>query len=268
MSPFQDVRVRQAVNYAVDREELVNAVYYGYARPTCLPLMPHDLGYTTKKYFPDKADLTKAQELLDDAGYSEGFETTVITPSASALKREIEVIQAQLAKVKITLNIDMFDMGAWVSKYWIPPEEKQFIISHGDVDRVTDDSDSGLWWFYYPETIGWTGLDSPDAAKLLEDARTAVDKNVRHQLYLQILDIVIPLITITATNFATLLGGAIIIEEIFALPGVGRLLLRSILYRDFPTMQGIAVFMALVYTLVNMLADILYGVVDPRIRIE
>jgi peptide/nickel transport system permease protein len=78
----------------------------------------------------------------------------------------------------------------------------------------------------------------------------------------------IPLITVTATNFATLLGGAIIIEEIFALPGVGRLLLRSILYRDFPTVQGIAVFMAVVYTFVNMLADILYGVVDPRIRVE
>lgn len=78
----------------------------------------------------------------------------------------------------------------------------------------------------------------------------------------------IPLITITATNFATLLGGAIIIEEIFALPGVGRLLMRSISFRDFPTIQGIALFMALVYTVINMVADILYGVVDPRVRVE
>jgi peptide/nickel transport system substrate-binding protein len=186
------VRVRQAVNYAVDRQEICDAVYYGYARPTCLPLMPHDLGYTTKKYFPDTADLNKAQQLLDEAGYGDGFETTVITPSATALKREIEVIQAQLAKVNIKLNIDMYDMGAWISQYWVPFDEKQFIMSHGDVDRVTDDSDSGLWWFYYPETIGWTGLDSPEAATLLEDARTAVDPNERHNLYLKILDIVIP----------------------------------------------------------------------------
>lgn len=78
----------------------------------------------------------------------------------------------------------------------------------------------------------------------------------------------IPLITVTTTNFATLLGGAIIIEEIFALPGVGRLLMRSIMYRDFPTIQGIALFMALMYTLMSMVSDILYGVVDPRIRVE
>ncbi len=78
----------------------------------------------------------------------------------------------------------------------------------------------------------------------------------------------IPLITVTATNFATLLGGAIIIEEIFSLPGMGRLLLRAIQYRDFPTIQGIALFMALVYTLMSILSDVLYGVVDPRIRVE
>jgi peptide/nickel transport system permease protein len=78
----------------------------------------------------------------------------------------------------------------------------------------------------------------------------------------------IPLITVTTTNFATLLGGAIIIEEIFSLPGIGRLLLRAIQYRDFPTIQGIALFMALVYTLMSIISDILYGMADPRIRVE
>ena len=78
----------------------------------------------------------------------------------------------------------------------------------------------------------------------------------------------IPLITVTTTNFATLLGGAIIIEEIFSLPGIGRLLLRSIMYRDFPTIQGIALFLALVYTITSIVTDVLYGIVDPRIRVE
>ncbi len=193
-SPFSDVRVRQAVNYAVDRQEIVDNVYYGYARPTCLPLMPHDLGYTTKKYFPDRADLTKAQQLLDDAGYSEGFSVTVITGNKSNLLREIQIVQAQLAKVKISIEIESMELGAWVSKYWIPFDEKTFIMSHGDVDRVTDDSDSGMWWFYYPETIGWTGLDTvaTGAAKLLEEARTTLDPAVRHQKYQEVLDIVIP----------------------------------------------------------------------------
>ena len=193
-SPFSDVKVRQAVNYAVDRQEIVDNVYYGYARPTCLPLMPHDLGYTTKKYFPDTADLTKAQQLLDDAGYSDGFSVKVITGNKSNLLREIQIVQAQLAKVNINLEIESMELGAWVNKYWIPFDEKTFIMSHGDVDRVTDDSDSGMWWFYYPETIGWTGLDTvaTGAAKLLEEARTTLDPAVRHQKYQEVLDIVIP----------------------------------------------------------------------------
>lgn len=193
-SPFADVRVRQAVNYAVDRQEIVDSVYYGYARPTCLPLMPHDLGYTTKKYFPDTADLTKAQQLLAEAGYGEGFSVKVITGNKSNLVREIQVVQAQLAKVKINIEIESMEYGAWVNQYWIPPADKAFLMAHGDVDRVTDDSDSGLWWFYYPETIGWTGLDTvaTGVGKILEEARTTLDPAVRHQLYQSALDVVIP----------------------------------------------------------------------------
>jgi peptide/nickel transport system substrate-binding protein len=193
-TPFSDVRVRQAINYAVDRQEIVDSVYFGYARPTTIPLMPHDLGYTTKKYFPDTADIPKAQQLLDDAGYGDGFTVTVITGNKSNLLREIQIIQAQLAKVNINLEIESMELGAWVNQYWIPFDEKEFIMSHGDVDRVTDDSDSGLWWFYYPETIGWTGLDTVQSgvSKLLEEARTNTDPAIRHQKYQQVLDLAIP----------------------------------------------------------------------------
>lgn len=191
-SPFQNVKVRQAVNYAVDREEIVKSVYYGYARPTVLPLMPHDLGYTTKKYFPDTADLDMAKKLLDEAGYGDGFEFTVITGMKSNLKREIEVVQAQLAKVNIKMNIELMEYGAWVSQYWIDPYQKKFIAAHGDVDRVTDDADSGMWWFYHTDTIGWNGLDAPGVDQILEEARTTLDTVKRHELYLKALDIVIP----------------------------------------------------------------------------
>jgi len=64
------------------------------------------------------------------------------------------------------------------------------------------------------------------------------------------------------------LGGAIVIEEIFALPGIGRLLLTAVVNRDFPTIQGIALISAVVFTLSSLVADILVARLDPRVRLR
>jgi peptide/nickel transport system permease protein len=77
----------------------------------------------------------------------------------------------------------------------------------------------------------------------------------------------IPVLTTVAINFAYLLGGTIIIEQIFALPGVGRLLLQGVEQRDYPIIQGIVLLMSAAFVCVNMLADFLFGVIDPRIRL-
>ncbi len=78
----------------------------------------------------------------------------------------------------------------------------------------------------------------------------------------------IPVITITGIQFGYMLGGAIIIEQVFSLPGLGRLFLYAIFQRDFPMIQGGVVFVAIVFSLVNFLADMLYSLVNPRIRIS
>lgn len=77
----------------------------------------------------------------------------------------------------------------------------------------------------------------------------------------------IPVLTSIAINFAYLLGGTIIIEEIFALPGVGRLLLQGVEQRDYPVIQGIVLLMSVSFVCVNMLADGLFAMIDPRIRL-
>jgi peptide/nickel transport system permease protein len=61
-------------------------------------------------------------------------------------------------------------------------------------------------------------------------------------------------------------GGAVIAESIFAVPGVGGLLIESINFRDFPVVQSLVLVLALVVLLINLLTDVLYGVLDPRIR--
>ncbi len=78
----------------------------------------------------------------------------------------------------------------------------------------------------------------------------------------------IPLVTIVALQFGAVLTGAVITETIFAWPGIGRLLIQSIGFRDYPMVQGCILLIAVTYVSVNLLTDILYGVLDPRIRLE
>lgn len=78
----------------------------------------------------------------------------------------------------------------------------------------------------------------------------------------------IPVITILALQFGSLLTGAIITEQIFSWPGLGRLLIQSITTRDYPQVQASILVIALTYIMVNFISDLLYAVVDPRIKLE
>ncbi|MGH3095333.1 MAG: ABC transporter permease [Streptosporangiales bacterium] len=74
----------------------------------------------------------------------------------------------------------------------------------------------------------------------------------------------IPIVTLAGLELASLLGGAVITETIFAWPGIGQLTVQSIQARDFPVVQAIVLFVATVYIAVNLLVDLLYGLIDPR----
>lgn len=76
----------------------------------------------------------------------------------------------------------------------------------------------------------------------------------------------IPVVTIVGLLVGSLLSGAFIVEAVFGYPGIGSLAVQSLLTRDFPMIQGIVLFVAIVYVFVNLLVDILYGLIDPRIK--
>ena len=78
----------------------------------------------------------------------------------------------------------------------------------------------------------------------------------------------VPLLTIVALQFGAVLTGAVITETIFAWPGIGRLLIQSIGFRDYPMVQGCILLIATTYVTVNLVTDVMYGVLDPRIRLE
>ena len=78
----------------------------------------------------------------------------------------------------------------------------------------------------------------------------------------------IPVVTLVGLRFGYLIGGLVIMEEVFGIPGLGRLVIYSISKRDFPLVIGVVFFIALSFMLINLLVDILYGVIDPRISYQ
>lgn len=102
-------------------------------------------------------------------------------------------------------------------------------------------------------------------------ARTARGKGLRENTVILghcLKNALIPVITIVGLETGYLFGGAIIVEEVFALPGIGRLLLNGISQRDYAVVQGTIIFIAFNFVLINLLADMAYAFVNPRIRYE
>jgi peptide/nickel transport system permease protein len=102
-------------------------------------------------------------------------------------------------------------------------------------------------------------------------ARTARGKGLRENTVILghcLKNALIPVITIVGLEAGYLFGGAIIVEDVFALPGIGRLLLNGISQRDYAVVQGTIVFIAFNFVLINLIADMAYAFVNPRIRYE
>ncbi len=99
--------------------------------------------------------------------------------------------------------------------------------------------------------------------------RTARAKGLRERLVINrhaLRNALIPVITVVGFQAGYLLGGTVVIEDVFALPGMGRFALAAISQRDYPVVQGVVLLIALLFVLTNVVVDLLYAYVDPRIR--
>jgi peptide/nickel transport system permease protein len=95
-------------------------------------------------------------------------------------------------------------------------------------------------------------------AKGLRERRVLIVHAVRGAL--------IPIVTIVGLQAGYLLGGVVVVEQVFTLPGLGRLVVGAIQQRDYPLVQGVILISALLFILINLFVDVLYGVLDPRVR--
>jgi peptide/nickel transport system permease protein len=85
---------------------------------------------------------------------------------------------------------------------------------------------------------------------------------VRHALA----NAAVPIVTVIGLGVALLIGGVVVTESVYNIPGVGRLVLDAVLKRDYPIIQGLILLFSFVYIMVNLIVDLLYTILDPRIR--
>lgn len=124
-------------------------------------------------------------------------------------------------------------------------------LSAGSIARITRSSMLEVLGQDYIRTARAKGLDE----------ETVV---MKHALK----NAMIPVVTLVGLQFGSLLAGAIITETVFALPGLGRLAVQAITLRDFPMIQGVVLFVSVLFVLTNLIVDLMYGFIDPRIRLE
>lgn len=124
-------------------------------------------------------------------------------------------------------------------------------LSAGSIARITRSSMLEVLGQDYIRTARAKGLDE----------ETVV---LKHSLK----NAMIPVVTLVGLQFGSLLAGAIITETVFALPGLGRLAIQAITTRDFPMIQGVTLFVATLFVLTNLIVDLMYGLIDPRIRLQ
>ena len=78
----------------------------------------------------------------------------------------------------------------------------------------------------------------------------------------------LPVLTVIGQSFGTLIAGAVVTETIFNIPGIGQLIINSVARRDYAVIQGVVLFVTVSYVFINLIIDLLYSVIDPRVRLE
>ncbi|MBI4277608.1 MAG: ABC transporter permease [Armatimonadetes bacterium] len=263
-SPEEVERIRRTLG--LDRPAVVQ--YFDFL----LNLLRGDLGTSTVTRAPVLA------EILQRMSFTAGLATASVTLAVllgltagiiSAVRHYSSLDYAVMAMALFGISIPVFWLGLMlmllfaVKLHWVPaggysgpaslvlPAVTLAAFSQAIIARMTRSSMLESLRQDYVRTARAKGLPQ----------RTVV---VRHALK----NAMIPVITVVGLQFGTLLGGAVLTETTFAWPGIGRLLVNAISSRDYPMIQGIVILFAVTFTLVNLAVDLLYGYVDPRIRLE
>jgi glutathione transport system substrate-binding protein len=186
--PFDDLRVRQALNYAVNKEAFIKIVYSGYADPLDSPEPPQLSFYKKQGSWP--YDLAKARQLLAEAGYAGGFETEIWGTNSTLVIRGMQFLQQQFAEVGVKLTVTPLESGVLSAKVFsVPtPAEAGVKLEYIGWSSSTGDADWGLRPAFSkaafpPQMFNTAYYDNDEVDKALLAALRTADPKLRAVAY-------------------------------------------------------------------------------------
>jgi peptide/nickel transport system substrate-binding protein len=171
MLPFDNVLVRQAVSLAIDRQSIIDGAMFGYGTPIGTHFAPHNPDYVdliaNSTYNPQRA-----RELLAEAGFADGFTTTLKLPPPSYARRGGEIIASQLREVGITAEISNLEWAQWIEEVFTGKDFGLSIVSH------TEPMDIGI----YANPEYYFQYDNPEFQALMDTLNATTDPATRSAL--------------------------------------------------------------------------------------
>jgi len=183
---FADQRVRQAVQYAINIEQILDAAYFGLAAPATGIIPPGLVGHRPASLIPDAGDPDRARQLLEEAGLGGGFDCRIDVLNTSNFVAACQVVQANLADVGINAEINVHDPGVW----WTMGDEAanpnyndlQIMLS-----RFSSNPDPGWYTMWFtPQQVGvwnWERWSNETFQKLHQEALVTMDPADRQGMY-------------------------------------------------------------------------------------
>ncbi|WP_339214175.1 glutathione ABC transporter substrate-binding protein [Solibacillus sp. FSL W8-0372] len=187
--PFNDPKVRQAISKAIDRPTLIEGIYEGYGIPAISPLAPGIFGYT-EDVTSMAYNMDEAKALLEEAGYADGFKTTIWTNDNPARQQVAIVLQENLKQLNIQAEIEVMEFGSYLEKT-AAGEHDMFILGWSN---PTGDADYGLYALFHSSQHGDPGnrsfYSSDKVDELLEKGRREADPAAREAIYKEALQLI------------------------------------------------------------------------------
>lgn len=176
--PFTDIRVRQALNYAIDKQTLIEATQFGFATPIGSHMPPVSEYYVDlNDRYPYKPE--KTRELLAAAGYPDGFHTTITFANFDIHRRNAEVIASQLAQVGIRAELQSMELATWLEQVYRGRDYELNTLSHSG--RL--DPDPFLNRFTCDSAENYRNYCNPEFDKLIAEGASTTDVEERKRIY-------------------------------------------------------------------------------------